>query len=67
MERDTRYTMHVHTAGYGEGYTMHVHTASYGEGYTLHVHTAGYGERYKLYSTMLVVEMDTPSTSTPDV
>jgi hypothetical protein len=32
------YTLHVHTAGCGNGYTLHVHTAVGGKEYTLHVH-----------------------------
>jgi hypothetical protein len=47
---DTPCTMHICTAGGGEGYTLHVHTAGAVDGYTLHVHTAGYGYTPHVYS-----------------
>jgi hypothetical protein len=50
MEIDSRYTLHVHTAGDGEGYNMHVHLAGGVGGYTLQVHIAGaMGEYTEIY------------------
>jgi hypothetical protein len=58
--------MHAHTAGRGMDSTLHVNTAGCGNGCTMHAHTAGRVMDSTLQcctSILLAVEMDAPCTS----